>query len=187
MAQSRGQLIDQLTDDIARTALSSANLSAEDRVLAGERVRRAIAAEATGAHADVVAASHGDPDRLEAEPFEQYTLGDPQSRPQQDPNSPARKLAAELVAADSRINAMDPARTERAQEYIAHAVTVAADAAARKVPGGPSQAPAAAALGAAAGPGVAPAAPVAAPVAVATVGAKAPRVQPVRKQSPSIG
>lgn len=156
MAQSRGEVLNALVDDITRTTLRSANLSPEDRLIAGERIRQAVRTEAMGAHGDVVAASHGDANGPEAEAFEGYVHADPQSRPEQDAGSPSRRLAAELVASDDRINAMEPARTERAQEYIAHAATAGAQAAAGKVSGGPSQAPAAArglaAAGSAAGP-----------------------------------
>ncbi|MFG1909086.1 hypothetical protein [Kribbella sp. NPDC048928] len=162
MAQSRGEMMNALVDDITRAAVRSANLSPEDRVLAGERVRQAIRRDALGAHGDVVAASHGDADRpeAEAEAFEGYVHGDRQYRVEQDAESPARQLAAELVASDDRINKMDPARTARAQEYIAHAAAFAAQAEAGKVSGGPSQAPAAARGAAAAGPTAVPVAAV---------------------------
>lgn len=182
MAQSRGELMNALVDDITRTALRSANLSPEDRVLAGERVRQAVRRDALGAHGDVVAASHGDADSPEAEQFEGYVHGDRQYRVEQDAESPARQLAAELVASDDRINKMDPERTARAQEYIAHAAAYAAQAEAGKAPSGPSQAPAAArgaaaATGAAVGAGpsspaagaAAPAGSAAGPVAVPAV------------------
>ncbi|RZT20731.1 hypothetical protein EV649_3883 [Kribbella sp. VKM Ac-2569] len=179
MAQSRGKLIDELTDDVTRTALASASLTAEDRVLAGQRVRQAIAAEAMGAHRDVVAATVGDKDRPEAEPFSDYLASNDRPHVEQDQARPetaaARKLAAELLAADDRTNTMDSERTGRAEDYIAHAVVFAAEAAAKKAPGGPSQAPAAAA-GAAAGPVVAGKAGV---PAVKDVGAN--------RRGPSIG
>ncbi|TCC20037.1 hypothetical protein [Kribbella speibonae] len=175
MAQSRGKLIDELTDDITRSALASANLTAEDRVLAGERVRQAIAAEAMGAHRDVVAVTV-DKNSPAAEPFGDYLHSSPQSRPQPAADSPSRKLAVELLAADSRTNTMEPEPANRAQEYIAHAVTVAAAAAAKKTPSGPSQAPAAARGAAAAAAG---------PVAVPVVAAKAGSLQD--RRGPSIG
>jgi hypothetical protein len=176
MAPSRGKLIDELTDDITRTALASAGLSAEDRVLAGQRVRQRIEASAMGAHRDVVAASRGDDGSPEAEPFSGYMDSDPRSRPQHAPDSPQRRLAAELLAADSRTNSMDPERTERAQEYIAHAVAFDAAAEAKKVPGGPSQAPAVAA-GA-----------VAVPVVAVKAGVDAIRARPSQdRRGPSIG
>ncbi|WP_327638042.1 hypothetical protein OHB24_06600 [Kribbella sp. NBC_00482] len=173
MAQSRGKLIDELTDDVTRSALASANLTAEDRVLAGQRVRQAIAAEAMGAHRDVVAATVGDQGSPAAEPFSAYLAGNDRPHVAQDEARPeasaARKLASELLAADDRTNTMDSQRTGRAEDYIAHAVVFAAEAAAKKVPGGPSQAPAAAA-GAAAGPVAVPVVAVKAGVAVAKDG-----------------
>ncbi|HET6737992.1 MAG TPA: hypothetical protein VFH76_03630 [Kribbella sp.] len=195
MAQSRGELMNALVDDITRTALRSANLSPEDRVLAGERVRMAVRGDALGAHGDVVAASHGDPDAAEAEAFEGYVHGDREYRVEQDPESPARQLAAELVASDDRINKMDPARTARAQEYIAHAAAFAAQAEAGQAQGGPSQAPAAARGAAAvAGPsGPAPAAgaetgPVAAPVVAVAAGVHATKSRSAAdRRGPSIG
>ncbi|MET9273889.1 hypothetical protein [Kribbella sp. NPDC003557] len=187
MAQSRGRLIDELTDDVTRTALRSAGLSPEDRVLAGERVRRAIAAEAMGAHDDVVAAAHGDDGSAEAEAFSGYVHGSPQDRPRIAADSPARKLAVELLAAADRTRSMDPERAERAQEYIAHAITTAAEAAARKTPNGPSQAPAGTAAGTAAG-AAAGAGPVAAPVAVVKTGLAATKATaPPERRGPSIG
>ncbi|TDW17275.1 hypothetical protein [Kribbella kalugense] len=182
MAQSRGKLIDELTDNITGTALASVNLSAEDRVLARHRVRDAIAAEATGAHRDVVAAARGDEDSQ----FSAYLTGARQlqqyrGEPEADA-SPARKLAAELVAADSLTSGLPKETIPHAEDYIAHAITFAAEAEARKTAGGPSQAPAAAALGAAAGPagpGAAQAVPpaaavVAPPVAAVKAGPRVP-------------
>ncbi|TDW88719.1 hypothetical protein [Kribbella sp. VKM Ac-2566] len=191
MVQARGKLIDELTDDVTRTALASASLTAEDRVLAGQRVRQAIAAEAIGAHRDVVAATVGDKDSPEAEPFSAYLNSNDRPHVEQDQTRPetvaARKLAAELLAADDRTNAMDAQRTGRAEDYIAHAVVFAAEAAARKAPGGPSQAPAAAA-GAAAGT-AAGAGAVAAPVVAVKAGVAVTREKEVGvyRRGPSIG
>ncbi|TCC10960.1 hypothetical protein [Kribbella soli] len=196
MAQSRGKLIDELTDDVTRSALASASLTAEDRVLAGQRVRQAIAAEAMGAHRDVVAATVGDQDSPEAEPFSDYLASNDRPHVEQDQARPeasaARTLAAELLAADDRTNTMDSERTGRAQDYIAHAVVFAAEAAAKKAPGGPSQAPAAAkgaAAGAEAGAGAAAGAAgaVAAPVVAVKKGVDAIRARQAPDRRPSIG
>lgn len=145
---SRDKVIDDLTERIARTAIGSANLSAEDRMLAGSRVQRAIAAEAIGAHRDVVWAAVGDKDDPRAENFGDYLSSGDRPHVAEDRARPegaaARDLAAELVAADSRTNGMDERTTEYAKDYIAHAVIFAAEAEAKKTPSGPSQAPAAA-------------------------------------------
>ncbi|MEV5963061.1 hypothetical protein AB0L70_14930 [Kribbella sp. NPDC051952] len=53
---SRGKLIDELVDDVTRSALGSANLSAEDRVLARQRLQQVIGTAAMQAHREVVAA-----------------------------------------------------------------------------------------------------------------------------------
>ena len=169
MAPTRGKLIDELADDITRTALLAAGLSAEDRVLASQRVRKQIESSALGALGDVVAANQR-PESPQADAFNAYLNSEPQSRPQHPAESPERRLAAELIAADSRTNTMDRERTERAQEYVAHAVAFDAAAEAGKAPGRPSQAPAAAA----------------GPVAVPAVTVKA-GVQGDKARTPSIG
>lgn len=182
MPQSRGKLIDDLTERIARTAIGSANLSAEDRMLAGTRVQRAIAVEAKGAHDDVAWAAVGDQDDPRAENFADYRTGNDRPHVAEDQARPegaaARELAAEMLAADSRTNAMDERTTEYAKDYIAHAVIVAAEAEARKLPGGPSQAPAVA-KGAAAAAGA-----VAAPAVAVKVGVEKPLQD---RRGPSIG
>lgn len=174
---SRGKLIDELTGDITRAALASASLQPEDRLLARQRVQQAIATDAMGAHRDVVAATAGDKNSPEAEPFGDYLMSTDRPHVAADQARPeaasARKLAAELLAADDRTNDLTGRKAQYAQDYIAHAMIFAAEDAARKTPGGASQAPAAAA-GAAAGPAagvVAP--PVAAPIAVVAAGVKA--------------
>ncbi|MFF0265211.1 hypothetical protein [Kribbella sp. NPDC004536] len=183
MAQSRGKLIEDLTQRIARTAIGAANLSAEDRVLAGQRVQRAIAAEATAAHRDV-AAWHRDKQSPDAEPFFDYLHSTDRPHVEQDRARPdgaaALDLAAEMLATDTATNDLDKRTAEYAADYIAHAALFAAEAEARKLPGGPSQGPAVAAGAAAAGP-------VAAPVAVAKAGGQATKPPLIRNQPPSIG
>lgn len=194
MAQSRGKLIDELTDDITRTALGSADLGPEDRVLVRQRVQETIQRTATRAHGDVVALAYDsnspEADRVVAHMDSSYQLHggpDPAVR-----DSAAGRLAAELVASDDRTNAFHPLLRDRAVAYIAHSVSAAAVAEARKTPGGPSQAPAAAALGAAAGPtepaaGQVPAAGPASVAAVAAVKAGVRTDDLRRKDGPSVG
>ncbi|GAA1157244.1 hypothetical protein GCM10009630_64260 [Kribbella jejuensis] len=138
-------------------------------MLASQRVRKQIESSALGALGDVVAANQR-PASPQADAFNAYLNSDPQSRPQHAADSPERRLAAELIAADSRTNSMDPVRTERAQEYVAHAVVFDAGAEAGRAPGRPSQAPAAAA------------GPVGVPVTAGKAG-----VQGDKGRTPSIG
>ncbi|TCC37158.1 hypothetical protein [Kribbella sindirgiensis] len=198
---SRDRLINDLTEQIARTAIRSANLSAEDRMLAGTRVQRAIAVEATGAHHDVAWAAVGDQDDPRAENFAAYTATNDRPHVAQDRARPegaaARDLAAELLAADTRTNTMDERTTEYAKDYIAHAVIFAAEAEAKKLPSGPSQAPAAskgAALAAGSAGGAAAGGAEATPVgpvlptevdSIFNAAAAARRMQP--RPGPSIG
>jgi hypothetical protein len=197
MAQSRRELIDALVDDVSRTALGSAELGPEDRVLARQRIQEAIQRTAMRAHGDVVALTHGDSHGPEADRFAAHMDTRHQERGGPDPavrETAAWKLAADLVASDDRTNRFHPLLRDRAEDYIAHSVTVAALGEAQKRSSGASRAPAAAAAaaagaaagvaaGAAAGP-AAGAGVAAAPVAVA----KAPVANLAeRRRSQSIG
>jgi hypothetical protein len=162
---SRGKLV----DDVTRTALGSASLTAEDRVLARQRVQQVIATASTKAHREVIAGSGPTPDTGAAE------------------TPAARKLAAELLAADDRTKGFGETETARAEQYIAQAITAAADEEARRTPSGGSQQPPAAAAGAAAsaaaGAAAAPAAAVAAPVVAAVAGVAG--VKAIKDRGPS--
>ncbi|MFF0340002.1 hypothetical protein [Kribbella sp. NPDC004875] len=158
---SRRELLDSLVGQISRETAASAGLLPEDRVLARQRMQQAIEGAAVQARADIAALAFGDQQGPEADRFFDYLdksyrqqrdaeLAGPDSEP-----SPARKLAAAIVASDDRLNGFAPDLKRRAEFYIAHSVTVAAEAQTRKTSGGPSQAPAAAAAGAAAGPAAA--------------------------------
>ena len=193
---SRRELLDALVDDVTRTTLRSAGLGPEDRVVARQRIQQAIEQTAVRAHHDVLAMTHGDSHGPEADRFGEHM--DTRHREQGGPDpalrdTPAGKLAADLVASDDRSSGFHPLLTQRAEDYIAHEVTVAAEAAAKKVPGGPSQVPAAgvgAAAGATAGAAAAAGAaagPVAAPAAVAKAGAAGTRSGQPRRRGPSIG
>ncbi|WP_432882744.1 hypothetical protein ACQPYH_40190 [Kribbella sp. CA-245084] len=191
---SRRELLDAMVDDVTRTTLRSADLGPEDRVLARQRVQEAIEQTAVRAHHDVLAMTHGDSHGPEADRFAAHM--DTRHREQGGPDqavreTPAGKLAADLVASDDRSSRYHPLLTQRAEDYIAHEVTVAAEAATRKLPGGPSQAPAAAAgpaaaVGSAAAAGAA-AGPAFAPVAVAKSGVAAFKPGQSHRSGPSIG
>jgi hypothetical protein len=199
MAQSRRELIDALVDDVSRTALRSAELGPDDRVLARQRIEEAIQRTAMRAHGDVVALTHGDSHGPEADRFAAHTDTRHQERGGPDPavrETAAGKLAAELVASDDRTNRYHPLLRDRAEDYIAHSVTVAALGEAQKRSSGPSQAPAAAigaaavagagagaAAGAVAGAVAGPAGVVAPPVAVKAEASNLAE----RRRPPSIG
>jgi hypothetical protein len=180
MVQSRRELIDALVDDVSRTAVGSAELGPEDRVVARQRVEKAIQRAAERAHGDVVALAHGDSHSPDADRFSAHMNSSYQEHGGPDPavrDSAAGRLAAHLVATDDRTNGFHPLLRDRAVAYIADSVTVAAVGEAQKGSHGPSQAPAAAAgaaaaARAAAGPAAA-AGPVAHPVAVAKAGVAA--------------
>lgn len=143
---SRRELLDALVDDVTRTTLRSAGLGPEDRVLARQRVQQAIEQTAVRAHHDVLAMTHGDNHGPEADRFAAHMDTRHQEQGGPDPavrETAAGKLAADLVASDDRSNGFHPLLTQRAEDYIAHEVTVAAEAAAKKVPSGASHAAAA--------------------------------------------
>ncbi|WP_371405320.1 hypothetical protein OHA10_06840 [Kribbella sp. NBC_00662] len=145
---SRRELLDALVDDVTRSALGSAGLGPEDRVLARQRVQEAIQRAATRAQGDVIALAHGDGHGPEADRFAAHMDTRHQERGGPDPalrETAAGKLAADLVASDDRTNGFHTLLRDRAEDYIAHSVTVAALEEAQKSSNGPSQAPAAAA------------------------------------------
>ncbi|WP_329003669.1 hypothetical protein OHA18_10085 [Kribbella sp. NBC_00709] len=190
MAQSRRELIDALVDDVTRTALGSAELGPEDRVVARQRVEKAIQRAAESAHGDVVALAHGDSHSPEADRFSAHMNNNYQEHGGPGPaaGDSAGRLAAELVASDDRTNAFHPLLRDRAEAYIANSITAAAVGEAHKGSHGPSQAPAAAA-GAAAGPAGPGGAVVAAGLVVPPAGVvKGGGPNPAeRRRPPSIG
>lgn len=135
MAQSspatRGKLIDELVDDVTRTALRSANLTAEDRVLARQRVQQAIGEAAEQAHGDVLAFARSGSASPEARRFIDYIDNTYEQHIDQE-SSPARKLAAEMVTADDRTNGFAQPLAQQAEYYVAHSITVAGEGEARK-------------------------------------------------------
>ncbi|MFD3402851.1 hypothetical protein ACFWUU_19345 [Kribbella sp. NPDC058693] len=181
----RQELLDALVDDATRTALGATELSPEDRVLARLRVQDAIERTATRAHGDVIALAHGDGHGPEAERFVAHLDTRYQEQGGPDPalrDTAAGRLAAELVASDDRTKGFHPLLKGRAEDYIAHSVTVAAQEAAQKLPHGPSQARAAAGAAAAAGADV-----VAAPIDIATSRLNDLRAHDAKRGGPSIG
>lgn len=169
MVQFRREQLDVMAGQVIDAA---ADLGAEERVLATERVVNA----ALQAHGDVIASMYGNHHGVEARRFFDYIdtsyqgergLAQPDAEP-----SPARRLAADMIASDDRLNRSMGLLQRRAEYYIAHQVTAAAQRDVRT-----PQAPAAAALGAV---------PVAAPVVAVKAGVKATKAPPMRNQSPSI-
>ena len=174
MVQFRREQLDVLAGQVTD---ATAGLGTEERVLARERVVNA----ALQAHGDVIASMYGNHHGTEAGRFFDYldnSYRDQRDRDRAQPDAeptPARRLAAEMVASDNQLNQSMGLLQRRAEYYIAHQVTVAAQRDVRS-----PQAPAAAALGAAAGP-------VAAPVAAVKAGIQATKTPPIRHRPPSIG
>ncbi|MGW7679503.1 hypothetical protein ACWGID_02100 [Kribbella sp. NPDC054772] len=173
---SRRELLDTLVAQISRETAGSAGLTPEDRALAGQRMQKAIKDAVGQARVDVAALASDHPEGPAADRFVDYLDNTYREQDAQDQARPAgetsaaRRMAAEIVASDDAMNRYAPELKRRAEFYIAHAATVAAEAQVRKSPGGPSQAPAAAA------------GPASAPVVAAASGSTSPA-----RRGPAIG